>query len=32
MKRGQDKDSVVARMGVQPIDAMEKLYMDVEVE
>ncbi|WP_125153100.1 phage tail sheath family protein [Clostridium rectalis] len=32
IKRGQDKDSVVARMGVQPIDAMEKLYMDVEVE
>ncbi|WMJ79535.1 phage tail sheath family protein [Clostridium sp. MB40-C1] len=30
--RGVDKDSVVARVGVQPIDAMEKLYMTVEVE
>ncbi len=32
IKRGQDKESVVARVGVQAIDAMEKLYMDVEVE
>ena len=31
IEKGQDKDSVVARVGVQPIDAMEKLYMDVEV-
>lgn len=32
IKKGEDKDSVVARVGVQPIDAMEKLYMNVEVE
>lgn len=31
VSQGQDKDSVIARVGVQPIDAMEKLYMDVEV-
>ncbi len=29
--KGTDKDSVVARVEVQPIDAMEKLYMTVEV-
>lgn len=29
--KGTDKDSVAARVGVQPIDAMEKLYMTVEV-
>lgn len=32
IKKGYDKDSAVARVGVQPIDAMEKLYMDVEAE
>ncbi|BDR66972.1 phage protein [Clostridium tetani] len=32
IEQGQDKDSVVAIVGVQPIDAMEKLYMAVEVE
>ncbi|WP_282804581.1 phage tail sheath family protein [Clostridium tetani] len=32
IEQGQDKDSVIARVGVQPIDSMEKLYMDVEVE
>ncbi|MCY6958869.1 phage tail sheath family protein [Clostridium brassicae] len=32
IRKGNDKDSVLARVGVQPIDAMEKLYMDVEVE
>lgn len=32
VQKGQDKDSVVAIVGVQPIDAMEKLYMTVEVE
>lgn len=31
VEKGQDKDSVAARVGVQPIDAMEKLYMTVEV-
>ncbi|WP_097026176.1 phage tail sheath family protein [Clostridium peptidivorans] len=29
---GSDKDSVISRIGIQPVDAMEKLYMDVEVE
>lgn len=32
IEQGQDKDSVIARVGVQAIDAMEKLYMTVEVE
>lgn len=32
IERGQDKDSTVAVIGVQPIDAMEKLYMTVEVK
>ncbi|RXM70858.1 phage tail sheath family protein [Clostridium tetani] len=32
IQKGQDKDSVVAIVRVQPIDAMEKLYMTVEVE
>lgn len=32
IQKGQDKDSIIAKVGVQPIDAMEKLYMDVEVE
>ncbi|MBU3203129.1 phage tail sheath family protein [Clostridium algidicarnis] len=32
VEKGNDKDSVVAIVGVQPIDAMEKLYMTVEVE
>ncbi|WML35348.1 phage tail sheath family protein [Clostridium sp. OS1-26] len=31
VEKGQDKDSVVATIEVQPIDAMEKLYMTVEV-
>ncbi|WP_010292205.1 phage tail sheath family protein [Clostridium senegalense] len=31
IKRGEDKDSIIAKVKVQPIDAMEKLYMDVEV-
>lgn len=31
INRGADKDSVVATVGVQPVDAMEKLYMDIEV-
>ncbi|MEW8955608.1 phage tail sheath family protein [Clostridium sp.] len=31
VEKGQDKDSVIARVGVQPIDSMEKLYMDLEV-
>lgn len=29
--KGIDKDSITAVVGVQPIDAMEKLYMTVEV-
>ncbi|MDU1348270.1 phage tail sheath family protein [uncultured Clostridium sp.] len=29
--QGEDKDVVLSRVGVQPVDAMEKLYMDVEV-
>lgn len=29
--QGEDKDVVIANVGVQPVDAMEKLYMDVEV-
>lgn len=29
--QGDDKDAVIARIGIQPVDAMEKLYMDVEV-
>lgn len=29
--QGNDKDSVIVRVGIQPVDAMEKLYMDVEV-
>lgn len=32
VEKGNDKDSVVASVRVQPIDAMEKLYMTVEVE
>lgn len=32
IQKGQDKDSIIAKVGVQPIDAMEKLYMTVEVE
>ncbi|EDS78016.1 conserved hypothetical protein [Clostridium botulinum C str. Eklund] len=28
---GNDKDSVVSIVGVQPVDAMEKLYMTIEV-
>lgn len=31
VEKGNDKDSVVAIVGVQPVDAMEKLYMTVEV-
>lgn len=31
ISQGKDKDSVLAKIEVQPIDAMEKLYMDVEV-
>lgn len=29
---GTDKDSVLAGVSAQPVDAMEKLYMEVEVE
>ncbi|MEW9093943.1 MAG: phage tail sheath family protein [Clostridiaceae bacterium] len=32
ISQGEDKDSVFARVGVQPIDSMEKLYMEVEVQ
>ncbi|WP_085829392.1 phage tail sheath family protein [Clostridium massiliodielmoense] len=28
---GNDKDSVISIVGVQPVDAMEKLYMTIEV-
>lgn len=31
VERGDDKDSVITMISVQPVDAMEKLYMDVEV-
>jgi len=31
VEAGNDKDSVVAHLNVQPTDAMEKLYMKVEV-
>ncbi|MBD8046754.1 MULTISPECIES: phage tail sheath family protein [Clostridium] len=31
IEKGKDKDSVLAKIEVQPIDSMEKLYMDVEV-
>ena len=30
--KGEDSDSVISKLMVQPVDAMEKLYMDVEVE
>lgn len=31
VEKGQDKDSIFAKIGVQPVDSMEKLYMDIEV-
>ena len=31
VQEGNDKDSVVSIVGVQPVDAMEKLYMTIEV-
>lgn len=30
--QGEDKDSILARVGIQSIDSMEKLYMNVEVQ
>lgn len=32
IKQGNDKDSVVAAIAAQPVDSMEKLYMEVEVQ
>ncbi len=32
VSRGDTADSVVVEMGVQPVDAMEKLYMTVTVK
>ena len=31
VERGEDKDSVISKIGVQPVDSPEKLYMNVEV-
>ncbi len=31
IEKGKDKDSVLVKVEVQPIDSMEKLYMNVEV-
>ena len=31
IEKGHDKDSVIAKVLIQPVDSMEKLYMDVEV-
>ncbi|WP_315117770.1 phage tail sheath family protein [uncultured Clostridium sp.] len=30
--QGEDKDSILAKVGIQSIDSMEKLYMNVEVQ
>nr|WP_313789316.1 phage tail sheath C-terminal domain-containing protein [Paenibacillus larvae] len=32
VEAGQDSDSIVVHIQVQPVDAIEKIYMQVEVE